>query len=102
MHRRDHPAAVEPRSDPVRRKTLFVGSERAGRVATIPYSLVESCKASAVNSQMYLTYILNKARDRVMRLPTAPSQRRVRSLTIWSRITRQARHGLPDGGIYWK
>ena len=59
------------RAAPVGRKAfLFVGSERAGHAPPIDYSLVESCKANAVNPLTYLTYILSNARNRAVQLPT--------------------------------
>ena len=49
---------------------LFAGSERAGHVATIYYSVVESRRSNKVNPLTYLTYILSNARNRGARLPT--------------------------------
>ena len=53
-----------------RKAFLFVGSERAGRAATIYYSPVESCKLNKVNPLTYLTYVLSNVRNKQITLLT--------------------------------
>lgn len=53
-----------------RKAFVFVGPERAGHAAAIYYSLIESCKANAVNPPTCLTYILSNARNRPVQFPT--------------------------------
>jgi len=53
-----------------RKAFFFVGSERAGHAAAIYYSLVESCKANAVNPLTYLAYIVSNARNKAVQSPT--------------------------------
>jgi len=53
-----------------RKNFLFVGSERAGHAAAIYYSLVESCKVNTVNPLTYLTYVLERVRDKTVTIQT--------------------------------
>jgi hypothetical protein len=45
--------------------------QRAGRAASIYYSLVESCKVNKVNPLTYLTYVLSNVRDKHVTLLTS-------------------------------
>lgn len=52
-----------------RKNFLFVGSERGGHAAAIWYTLVESCKLNGVNPLAYLTFVLEKVRNKTVDLP---------------------------------
>jgi hypothetical protein len=43
-----------------RKNWLFLGSEEGGEVAAILFSLVQSCKASGVNPEKYLTDVMKR------------------------------------------
>lgn len=44
--------------------------ERAGRAAAIYYLLVESCKVNKVNPLTYLTYVLERVRNKIATIQT--------------------------------
>ena len=43
-----------------RKNWLFIGSEEGGEVAAVLFSLVQSCKASGVNPEKYLTDVMKR------------------------------------------
>jgi hypothetical protein len=43
-----------------RKNWLFVGNQRGADVATLFYSLIQTCKLNSINARTYLTYVLNQ------------------------------------------
>ena len=46
-----------------RKNYMFVGSERGGKSAAIIYTLIETAKLNGVNTQAWLTWVLERIAD---------------------------------------